>query len=174
MSGARECSVTSNRAAWLIITSPQLLVRDRLKGLADRGVLRGVLERPGSRGKVAFRIGWLYGRDYGIEVDSEKRHIVFRNMLPAVVYRSYLDSDLRRFVARRSDAKLPLHRRVDSEKAMLRYTNRKAVASLAIQSVDGDTAYAITALLNTAKDLFSYLQLYHIEYLHRQFGLPEE
>jgi hypothetical protein len=97
-----------------------------------------------------------------------------RNVLPAIEHRSFLDSDLRLFVAGCADESRPQHRRVDPNRGVLSYRNRKSSASLVLEVADGDTEYALKALFTVLNDLFAHLHLNHIDYLHRNFAVPEE
>jgi hypothetical protein len=150
------------------------LVRDRLKHYVDRGVLGGMSERRDRRAGALFSFRWLLGREFSLAVDPKRRRLTAKNLLPGVEYRSFMDSDLRRFIAHRSEEALPSHRRIDPDRATLSYTNRKQQVSLVLQVEADQYEYAVKVLLGTINDLFAHLHLNHIDYLHRQFGLPEE
>ena len=95
-------------------------------------------------------------------------------VLPGIAHRGLLDRDVRRFIAGRADPELPPHRQLDMARARLKVSNRAGDISL-VMSVQGqEWAYASKRLLGVLNDLFAYLQRNHIDYLHREFGLPEE
>ena len=98
--------------------------------------------------------------------------------MPEIENHSFLDSDLRTFVGDRSNPKLPLHRRLDPDRAVLSYTNRKQNGkqhvSLMMRVREDEYGYALKMLLSTVNDLFTHLHLYHIDYLQQNFGVPEE
>ena len=150
------------------------VVRHQLKHYLDTGVFMSLSEAEGRSGKKTFRFRWLLNREFALTVDPNKARLVADSLLPEVENRSFIDKDLRRFIAGRAMAELPRHRRVDPAAAALGYTNRKGAVSLHLQVLDGRVEYGLKALLRTINELFSYLQLSHIDYLHRNFGLPEE
>ena len=150
------------------------VVRDRLGHYVDRGVLGGMSERRNRRSGASYSFRWLLGREFSLAVDPKRRQLTAKNVLPGVEYRSFMDRDLRRFIADRSEEALPPHRRLDPNLATLKYANRKQQVSLVLQVEADQYEYGVKALLGTINDLFAYLHLNHIDYLHRQFGLPEE
>lgn len=150
------------------------VVRQRIEELADRGVFRGWSELPERRGKARYRFRWLLGAEFDLVVDPARNELLVRNFLPGIENRSFIDSDLRRFVATRSDAVLPAHRRLDPDRVSVTYTNRKQNISLIMRVLSGDEEYPIKALLGLLNDLFSHLQLYHFDYLVSHFGMPDE
>ena len=150
------------------------VVRQRLRGYANQGVFQGLSESRGRLGKTTFSFRWLLGHDFSLVLDPKKGELVAKNLLPSIENHSFIDSDLRRFVANRIDTKLPRHRRLDADLVTLTYTNRKQSVSLVMRADENQTEYAIKALLRTLNDLFAYLPLYHIDYLHRNFAVPEE
>jgi hypothetical protein len=149
-------------------------VRQRIKALADRGVLQGWSESAERRGRTSYRFRWLLGAEFNLVADPAKGELVVRNLLPAIRHRSFIDSDLRRFVAALSDSALPAHRRVDGARVSLTYANRKQHVSLIMRIGPGDDSYAAEVLFRLLNDLFSYLQLNHYDYLVANFGLPDE
>ncbi len=150
------------------------VVRQRLRGYANQGVFQGLSESRGRLGKTIFSFRWLLGHDFSLVLDPKKGELVVKNLLPSIENHSFIDSDLRRFIANRTDTKLPRHRRLDADLVTLTYTNRKRSVSLVMRADEHQTEYAIKALLRTLNDLFAYLHLYHIDYLHRNFAVPEE
>ncbi len=150
------------------------LIRNRLRGLGERGVLRSFAELPEKSGKLAFRFRWLHGAEFTLEAVPDKKSLVMAAVLPSVQNRSFMDTDLRKFIKNCSSDALLDHRRVDAEKATLSYKNQRGNVSLNMRVLDDDFAYAVTKILNVTNELFKYIQLYHIEYLYQYFGLPEE
>ena len=150
------------------------VIRQRLKTYAEQGVFQGLSETTGRQGKTTFNFVWLLGNEFSLVIDPEKHEIVAKNLLPAIANRSFIDKDLRQYIAGRTDHKLPAHRRLNTDFVTLTYTNRKQNVSLVMRADKEQYKYAIKALLGTLNDLFAYLNLYHIDYLHRNFGVPEE
>ena len=156
------------------MTNAVKTIRRKMEKYAKQGVFQGMIEEPGRRGKTTFHFRWLLGVEFLLVLDPDKKELIVKNLLPAIQNRSFIDSDLRRFIAGRTDASLPAHRRLDTGLVTLVYRNRKQHVSLVMQSRGAHYEYAIKALLGTLNDLFSYLHLYHIDYLHRNFAVPEE
>ena len=154
--------------------TPVDLVRERLKGLSERGVFRGWSETEGRGGQTVFRFRWLLDAEFTLMVDPLRSELVAKDLLVSVAYPSVFDRDLRRFAAGRSDPALPAHRRLDGEQVTLTYQNRRQAVSLRLKVQPGSFPYALKALLGTINDLFTYLNLYHIDYLQQYFGVPEE
>ena len=88
-------------------------VRARLQEYAERGVFRGLAERPARRGRHEFTFRWLAPSPFTLSYDSASGTLAFRDLLPNVPARSPLAGALRRFVRGRTAAELPPHRRVD-------------------------------------------------------------
>lgn len=150
------------------------IVRQRIKHYSDRGVFQGYVESDLARGKTVFTFRWLLGHEYSLVLDPLKQQLVMKNLLPCIDNRSFMDSDLRRFASNRFDPSLPKHRRLDKNRVSLSYTNRKRSVSLIMSTPGKHYEYAVNSLLVTLNDLFSYLHLYHIDYLQRSFGVAEE
>lgn len=149
-------------------------VRLRLQRHASQGVFQGLSETAGRRGKTTFNFRWLMGQEFRLLVDPNKQLLVAQKLLPEIETYSFIDRDLRRFVTGRSDPALPSHRRVDADLFSLTYTNRKQTVSLFGGVPTNDYAYATKSVLTAINDLFAYLHLNHINYLHENFSLPEE
>ncbi|MEM7080450.1 MAG: hypothetical protein AAF513_17670 [Pseudomonadota bacterium] len=147
--------------------------REVLFGYAERGVFDGCVETS-QRGRHAFRFRWLLGHQFCCVVDEARGALTLKDLLPEVPTRGFMDQDLRRFIKARGAADLPEHRRLDSSVGVLMYRNRQAQVSLGLRLASGPSARATKRLLGVCNDLFAHLHLYHIDYLHREFGLPEE
>ena len=154
------------------------VIRQSLQHYSDRGVFQGFAEIQGRGDKTVFSFRWLLGSEFSLVLDLKKSELVVKNLLPDIANYSFIDADLRKFVGDRSNSKLPLHRRLDPARAMLSYTNRKQNGeqnvSLVMRVGEGEYGYALKMLLSALNDLFTHLHLYHIDYLQRKFGVPEE
>ena len=150
------------------------VVRQRLIGFSNKGIFKGLRETQGRLGKVTFSFRWLLDSEFSLVLDPKKQQLVVSDLLPAIEHRSFIDSDLRRFIAGRTDTNLPAHRRLDTDLVTLVYSNRNQNVSLVMRTGTGQYEYAIKALLTTLNDLFAHLHLNHVEYLQRHFGVPEE
>ena len=149
-------------------------VRKKLQAYAERGVFRGFVEMPRGGSKTEFQFIWLENHRFVLLVDHDKGTLQLKDVLPAVESRSYLDTDLRDFVNKRTDQALPAHRRVDPKRAELKYVNRKSKATLTLHVLKNQYSYGVTKLLNTTNELFGFLHMRHPPYLWENFGVPEE
>ncbi len=150
------------------------VISKRIKGLADRGVFQGCEKSVGRGGRLLIRFRWLLGREFSIGFDPEGQKITMKNVLPNIENRSYIDRDLRKFIAKKSEGNSAAHRHVDANKSELTYKNRKQNISLVMMVHDNQTTYGLTSLLNVVNELISHIGLYHTDYLHQQLGVPEE
>ena len=149
------------------------VVRERVQGLAKRGVFNGWAEAT-QRGKTVFRFRWLLGAEFQLIVDPKKHEIIVRDVLPGIEHRSFIDTDLRAFVAGRNDRALPPHRRLDKRLGSLAYVNRQQRVSLIMRIRPRGYEPGIKSLFTILNDLFAHLHMHHIDYLHKNFGVPEE
>lgn len=149
-------------------------IRQRILDYTDRGTFAGCREQSLRGGTVAFTFRWLLSADFQLRVNPTKGELVCVDVLPQVPQRSYLDREIRRYIASRSDAELPVHRRMDPDKVSLKFRNRAGDGTLSMSLLSEDSAYALKALFTLLNDLFAWLQLYHIDYLQQNFGVPEE
>ena len=147
------------------------IVRERIKSLVDRGVFNGCEETFDRSGKLCIRFRWLLGREFLLEYDPEKQRLTAKDIFPTIKHRSFIDNDLRKFIA---SSNYPDHRRIDREKSALTYTNKKQQISLVMTIYDDHLSYGVGALLNIINELFKQIGLYHTGYLHQQLGVPEE
>ena len=150
------------------------LIRARLKDLHTRGVFKSFNGRQDRAGRLIVQFSWLMGQEFIFVIDASKGEVVVKNLLPKIEGRSFMNKDLRQFIVNRTDKKLPAHRRVNPRHAEIFYKNYKQNVWLTMAVYNNQYAYAVGALLKTINDLFSYLSLYHIDYLYHNFGLPEE
>ena len=157
-----------------MLESTHQLVQQRLVNLVDRGVFQCLKEIQGQAGKTNYRFSWLLGLKFELEYIPGKNQFVMKNILPGIINRSYIDGELRKFFRRKEKESSEPHRRIDPQQAALIYVNRKQSVSLTMKIHDNNPSLALTNLLRVVNELFSYLNLYHVDYLQQQFGLEEE
>ena len=155
-------------------TTKQLL-SGRMVSLVDRGVFRGYSESSASNGSQLFTFHWIHGQSFSLQFNPVKQRLTMKNILPNIEYRSFLDTKLRRWFANDSSFDY-LGESVDgNDKALpIKYTNRKNNVSLAVEIYHDKPVDMLNFLLRVINELFIYLNLSHVDYLHRNFGLPEE
>ena len=150
------------------------IVQKKLQGYADRGIFRSFDTGKTKGSKTEFRFVWLEDTTFTVVCDHEKNTLQLKNLLPEIESHSFIDDALRKYISERSDESLPAHRRVDSKRATLTYTNRKQNVSLSLTIQKNQYAYAVTKLLNLTNELFGHLHMYHIQYLWDNFDVPQE
>ena len=155
-------------------TDPLKVVGSGLRAYADRGVFRGFDEVKAQNGKPGFRFIWLGSRLLNFSLDSEKGVLKFSNLLPNVPSNSVLYSDLKHFLKSRSDRKIPSHRRVDSSRAEVTWTNRRGNISIALMVRKNQYAYGLNKLVNLIHEVFVMLNDSYADYMSENFDAPQE
>ena len=149
-------------------------VRARLQQYAERGVFRGLAERPARRGRYEFTFRWLAPSPFTLRYDPRTGALAFRDLLPNVPARSSLAGALRRFVRGRASAGLPAHRRVDPERADVRCFVRQAAFSLEVVAREQHHGYGVNRAVNLVHEIFMHLHTYFPEYMWENFDAPQE
>ncbi len=149
-------------------------VRARLQEYAERGVFRGLAERPARRGRHEFTFRWLAPAPFTLSYDSASGTLAFRGLLPNVPARSPLAGALRRFVRGRAAADLPPHRRVDPERADVRCFVRRSALSLEVVAREHHHGYGVNRAVNLVHEIFMHLHTYFPEYMWENFDAPQE
>ena len=149
-------------------------VRARLQEYAERGVFRGLAERPARRGRHEFTFRWLAPSPFTLRYDSASGTLAFRDLLPNVPARSPLAGALRRFVRGRAAAELPPHRRVDPERADVRCFVRRSALSLEVVAREHHHGYGVNRAVNLVHEIFMHLHTYFPEYMWENFDAPQE
>ncbi|HEY7547746.1 MAG TPA: hypothetical protein VID27_22805 [Blastocatellia bacterium] len=146
------------------------IVRDALQVYADRGVFRGLSET--KRG--AFSFVWLTPHPVEFVFDAAKRELRFKNLLPNVAARSAMYQDLKNFLQHRQDEELPLHRRIDPNRAEIVCVNRGGKVSLALKVKNNQWAYGVNKAVNLVHEVFVHLREREAEYLTENFNVSDE
>ena len=149
-------------------------LRKRIRHYVDRGIFTGYTEEVLRGSKTVFRFRWLLNAGFKLCIDPNRREYICLDVLPNVPTRGFLDREIRKFLTGRTSSDLPEHRQADPHKVTLRFQNKKGNGSIHVQVAPGEQAYATKTLFTVINDLFTWLNLYHIEYLQEEFGLAEE
>ena len=149
-------------------------VRSGLQEYAERGVFRGLAERPARRGRHEFTFRWLAPSPFTLNYDPASGTLAFRDLLPNVPARSPLAGALRRFVRGRASASLPAHRRVDPERAGVRCFVRRSAVSIEVLARENQHAYGVNRAVNLVHEVFMHLHAYFPEYPWENFDAPQE
>ena len=149
-------------------------VRARLQEYAERGVFRGLAERPARRHRYEFTFRWLAPSPFTLRYDPASGTLAFRDLLPNVPARSPLAGALRRFIRGRAAPELPPHRRVDPERAGVRCFVRRAALSLEVVAREEHHGYGVNRAVNLVHEIFMHLHTYFPEYMWENFDAPQE
>ncbi len=145
-------------------------VRESLQAYADRGVFRGFSEIKNGR----FQFVWTLDHRMELSVDTAKRELRFKRLLPNVPARSALYAELKSFVEGRHDEEAPEHRRIDRKRAEASCANRGGFVSVSLKVKNNQYAYGVNRIVNLAHELFLYLRERRPEYLMENFDVPQE
>jgi hypothetical protein len=151
---------------------PVAAVREVLTGYADRGVFRGIDEGVAMGEGAQFTFVWHGGKPLRCLLAPPT--LTLRDFLPALPVRSDIYKDLRTLVEQFADSALPEHRGVAPDRALIAVSNRRQRLSLAIESLDGDYAYATRKLIFAAHEIWLRLQSEWVHYLWQEFAAPME
>ena len=150
-------------------------VAETLQSYADRGVFRGFVRRPSSRGTEEFRFRWLHEATFRLRVDPVRKTLVFQDLLPNIPYRSVMDRALRDFFSQRTSEDLPEHRRIDPGRVELLCSSRRGSVSVSLRVVRDDWEYAVKKGVSLVHEVFhGFLKGPYYEYMVENFGEPEE
>lgn len=149
-------------------------VRSRLQEYAERGVFRGLAERPARRGRYEFTFRWLAPAPFTLRYDPASGTLAFRDLLPNVPPRSKLAGALRRFIRGRASAELPAHRRVDPARAGVRCFVRRSALSLEVVAREHHHGYGVNRAVNLVHEIVMHLHTYFPEYMWENFDAPQE
>ncbi len=146
------------------------VVREKLQGYADRGVFRGFGEAKAGH----FRFVWGIHHEMELIVDSERKVLRFRRLLPDLPADSELYRELKGFIAERHLPDLPEHRRIDRRRAEVFCSNRGGNVSISLRVKNNQYAYGVNRIVNLVHELFVHLKDVHPGYLAESFDVPEE
>ena len=146
-------------------------VRACFKQYAARGAFRSFSEITAPR-KLEFRFLWFRDVSFRVVYAPNTRVLTFVECLPGVPFRSAMDRALRAFVASRSEAAVPEHRRVDRKKVGVEVVNRGGAVSIAFRlkppHIEYGTKKAVHLVHDVLMDFLNdsrYIE-YQIEYFN--------
>ena len=107
-------------------------------------------------------------------VDTARRELRFKRLLPNVPAKSALYAELKSFIKQRHDGELPEHRRIDHKLAEASCANRGGFVSVSVKVKNNQYAYGVNRTLDLAHELFLHLRERRPEYLMENFDVPQE
>jgi hypothetical protein len=156
------------------MTKVAALVGEILEDYARRGVFRGFSRGPAAKRKAAYKLLWHRDRLFDLILDETRRTLRFPLVLPDVPPDMY--RELRRFVEARQTDEYPAHRRIDPARARIRCSNRAGQVAIAIETLDGDYAYAVRKLIHLVHEIYLAFLIDgpYFEYMVEAFGLDPD
>ncbi len=148
-----------------------------LQDYADRGVFQSLSHHVIRGDKHEFRFVWLFAKPFVLIFQQRSSTLVFEELLPGVEKQSLMDLEFRRFLKERCSARLPEHRRIDSQLLGLMARNQKGSLSLRIKIQSRcDYAYVINKAINLVSDIFNdfLIQPECESYRRKNLGIPGE
>jgi len=130
------------------------VVREVLKGYAERGVFRSLSDGESRGARTTFKMSWHHGREFRFVLDLSTRTVAFPALLPGVPARSPMAKDLEAFLGRFQSNEVPAHRRIDAKKARLQVAFRGGHASVALVARNHGLEYATRRLVHLAQEVF--------------------
>jgi hypothetical protein len=148
------------------------VAKQELQAYAERGVFRSFAEQATRDGKVEFQF-LFFGQKTLTVLFSEKEHtLVFKDMLPDVS--TDIHVHLKAFLKELFDPGLPEHRRIDKNRAEVKFVKRGGSLSLVLQVKKNQYKYGVNKLINLASWIHTDLQSWYPNYLAEVMGEPQE
>lgn len=148
-----------------------MTVPDVLHAYIQRGIFQNLTPVPD---KGVYDFVWLNNQRMRLHWQSNRRTILFRDVLPNVPARSKLYRELRAHLASRSNPDLPAHRRLDSEAFELVCENRKSLVSIGLRLKSGSEEAGTRKLMSVVHETFLFLHDRWPNYMYESFGSPLE
>lgn len=150
------------------------IIRSELQAYVDRGLLREFVEKPGRAGRYECQFRWLTPRPLVLQYETSTATLTIKNLLPNVSRSSAMTAEMVAFVAGRSAADLPAHRRIDPARINVRWLAGGRNMSLAIRVKRREYAYAVNKVFNLVNEILALLRRSYAPYMEEQFGISKE
>lgn len=156
-----------------------MIVRGVLQEYADRGVFRSFREvGVSNNGRVEFEILCFpfTERPFKLIYQDKQRALVFKGLLADMPARSEMYRGFKTFMRQRSAEELVDHRRIDPERAQLKWSNRLGTVNVSLHIQGDEHEYATRKAINLLADLFLDLlaESPYYEYMAEHFDMPED
>lgn len=154
------------------------IVRGVLQEYADRGVFRAFRELEASNGRAEFEILCFpfTERPFKLVYQDKPRTLVFKSLLADMPARSEMYRSFKSFMQERSAPELEEHRRIDPERAELKWSNRLGNVNVSLHVKGDQHEYATRKAINLLTDLFLDLltESPYYEYMAEHYNMPED
>ena len=154
------------------------IVRGVLQEYADRGVFRAFREVGHRNGRIEFEILCFRftQRPFTLAYADEPRSLTFKTLLEGMPARSDMYRRFKSFMKERSSPELSDHRRVDCDRAELKWSNRLGSVNVALHIKGDQHEYATQKAINLLTDIFLDLltESPYDEYMNEHFDMPDD
>jgi hypothetical protein len=161
-----------------MITAPSQIsaVTELLAGYAARGVFRGFSAAAARGDKAAYRVLWHRNQTFDVTFDPATGRFCFPRLFANVPAGSPMYQELKEFVRSRGSGDLPEHRRIDSDKAQAKVSNRRGTISLVVEAKAGECEYGARKLIHLVHEIFMtfLVEGNYFEYMVEAFDLDPD
>lgn len=86
-----------------------------------------------------------------------------------------MEAELKAFIASLSSMDRPEHRRIDSARVAVRYSNQRGTVGLTFLILEKDCEYGVRRAVNAVNEIFlGFVNARFPEYMVAKFRMPEE
>ena len=124
-------------------------VGDVLQAYARRGVFRSF-----SRSGAEFRFRWLWNLPFRLRFDAARGLLSFPVLLSDVAPGSELELALKEFIRGCCSPERREHRRIDTARLAILYSNRGGEVTIKVRSLDRDYRYAAARAIHLVSEIF--------------------
>ena len=157
---------------------PATVVREVLQEYADRGVFRALREVRTRGGRAEFSILCFPFTEepFTLIYAAGSQSLTFKNLLKDIPARSDMYCQFKEYMKERTSPDLPDHRRIDPDRAELKWSNRLGSVNVSLHVKGNQHEYAVRKGMNLLTDIFLDLltESTYYEYMISHFDMPEE
>jgi hypothetical protein len=124
-----------------------------LKEYGERGLFSRISKKALGAGDLIYSMSWAHGRDLQLRVVPATHTLWLPNLLPCVSEEPLLRTEFPKFLQTHRSTEMPLHRRFDRRKSVVRCIYRGGSMSVKVVIKDGDYAYALRKLIHLAQEV---------------------
>tara|TARA_B110000858_G_scaffold198281_1_gene263712 strand:+ start:17360 stop:17839 length:480 start_codon:yes stop_codon:yes gene_type:complete len=152
-------------------------VTAELQRYADKGTFTnfGIVGNTSAK-SVEFKFHWLAQRPFSLILKPKKNQLLLNELLPAVPYRSDMDTAFRKFIVQRCSPEIPAHRRLDDKKLSFSCHNHSQNLSVTIDFKPKDAVLAMKTAINFIHEVFNNFLIEgpYQDYMVEVFHVSEE
>lgn len=154
------------------------IVRNVLQEYADRGIFRAFREVKRRRGQAEYEILCFpfTVEPFKLVYVDKPASLTFKRLLAEMPARSEMYRRFKSFMRERSSAELVPHRRIDADRAELKWSNRLGSINVSLRVKGSEHEYVARKAINLLTDIFLDLlaESPYYEYMSEHFDMPED